>query len=82
MHDIERLDALGRGKGLVIYAIHQANAGWGCQWYEPISQQFWDETLDENWRRRLVVYNYYPTVSEMIEAETKRVSDWEVVTDA
>lgn len=73
MHDIEQLDALGRSKGLVIYAIHQANAGWGVQWYEGGSP------LNPDWRNRISVYAYYPTIAGMVAAETKRVRDWKVV---
>lgn len=83
MYTIEELDELGRSKGLVIYAIHQANAGWGCQWYEWNSAELWgDGTPDPGWRKRLVVYNYYPTVAEMIEGETERLKQLEVVADA
>ena len=73
--EIEKLDALGREYGFVIYAVHQAKAGWGCQWWEPTAH-FWDESLDENWRRHLVVYNYYSTITEIVEAEKKRLANY------
>lgn len=74
MHDIEILDAIGREKGLVIYAIHQANAGWGCQWFEWNGEELWGSGVpNSKWRQRLSVYGYYPTIAEMIEAETERV---------
>lgn len=74
--EIEKLDALGREHGFVIYAVHQANAGWGCQWYEggdygvssPVTGR-----VGLEWRQRLVVYGYYPTIAEMVEQETKRL---------
>ena len=70
--EIEKLDALGREKGLVIYNIHQCNAGWGVCWYEggPI------ESRSTIWKDKLRTYQYYPTVAEMVEAETKRVNKW------
>jgi hypothetical protein len=69
--EIEKLDALGREYGFVIYAVHQANAGWGCQWYEPDVEEYGD-----NWRQRLVVYGYYPTITEMVEAEKQRLANY------
>lgn len=70
MNDIEKLDALGREYGLVIYAIHQARAGWGCQWYDGIA----DLTATPNeWQKHLSVYGYYPTIAEMVKAETERI---------
>lgn len=76
MHDIEILDAQGREKGRVIYSIHQCRAGWGVQWYEG------GNPVGTEWRTKISVYSYYPTISEMIEAETERVAHWEIVTDA
>lgn len=70
MNDIEKLDALGREYGFVIYYVHQCNAGWGVQWYEG------GATFDVrgvDWQRHLHVYNYYPTIAEMVKAETDRV---------
>ena len=76
--DIEKLDALGREKGLVIYSIHQANAGWGCQWYVGSKGQ---TAVEPEWRTKIVVHQYYPTIAEMIEAETKRVNEWSADAD-
>ena len=70
--EIEKLDALGREYGCVIYSIHQANAGWGCQWYENPD----NSPLVPDWRNRIVVYGYYPTITEMVEAETKRLANY------
>lgn len=77
MNDIEKLDALGREYGIVIYNVHQCNAGWGVMWYEgdaqtpPISRDMGSE-----WRKHLHVYTYYPTIGEMVKAETDRVHAW------
>lgn len=73
LSDIEKLDALGREKGLVIHSIHQANAGWCCQWCVPTGD-YGDETLDRNWWHQLTVYGYYPTITDMVEAETSRIN--------
>lgn len=64
MTEIEKLDVLGRQKGIVIYAIHQCNSGWGTQWAEGNGP---------DWRERLAVYGYYPTVTEMVAAEIERL---------
>lgn len=69
--EIEKLDALGRECGCVIYSIHQAAAGWGCQWYEHA-----DKPLPADWNRGIHVYNYYPTITEMIEAEKVRLANY------
>jgi hypothetical protein len=66
---IEKLDELGREYGFAIYSVHQCNAGWGVQWYEGTDR----ERAAEDWRRHLHVYGYYPTIAEMVKAETERV---------
>lgn len=68
MTEIEKLDALGRRKGIVIYAVHQSNSGWGVQWAE---------SGGADWRQRLVVYSYYPTITEAVTAETQRLEQWQ-----
>ena len=69
MNDIEKLDALGREQGFVIYSVHQCNAGWGTQWYEGEP----NPAINSEWRRKIVVYKYYPTITEMVKAETERI---------
>lgn len=77
MYTLDELDELGRARGVVIYSVHHRRAGWGIEWFEgdaPNARQ-------ERWEQ-FVVYNYYPTVGEMIINETERVKQLEVVTDA
>lgn len=69
--EIEKLDAIGREKGLVIYSVHQCRAGWGVQWYD---ENAGSPNYGETWRANLSVYGYYPTIIEMIEAEKQRLA--------
>lgn len=65
LSEIEKLDALAQERGITIYNICHRNAGWGVQWLE---------IEGPNWKNGLVVYNYYPTIAEMIAVETARLS--------
>jgi hypothetical protein len=74
--EIEKLDALGREYGCVIYSVHQCQAGWGVQWYEGDDPECPEAARPyDGWRQRLVTYAYYPTITQMVEAEKRRLAD-------
>jgi hypothetical protein len=67
MSDINLLEAEAATLGNVIYNICRRVAGWGIQWYEE------NRVITNNWKDGLVVYKYYPTFEEMLEAELSRI---------
>lgn len=65
---IDELESLGNIKGSTIYNICHRNAGWAIQWHELPRQG-----KDEDWHKGLVIYRYYPTLSECVNGEFVRL---------
>lgn len=76
MYTLEELDEFARGRGVILYSVHQRRAGWGIEWYEGDAPN----ASQDKWQQ-YVVYQYYPTVAQMIMNETERLEQLEVVTD-
>lgn len=63
MNEIEKLDALGREYGFFLYTVHRCKDGWGAQWRRGN-----EDSPPYHY------FTYYPTVGEMLKAETDRIS--------
>jgi len=77
---IGQLEDTAAEKDAVIYNIMRRNAGWGILWYEKSRlpggynhEYNRDRPLDNEWRKGLIVYKYYPTLFECIEKELERL---------
>jgi len=82
---IQEFEYLADKKGLVVYNIAFRNAGVGIVFFHSekagrmpniTSLKDWREwgiTVSEWYKKGLVVYKYYPTLSKAIEEETKRL---------
>ena len=65
---ISKLEETANKNGATIYNICHRNAGWAIQWHEKNKQGDSD-----NWKDGLIIYKYYPSFTEAIEAEIKRL---------
>lgn len=85
LRDLRRL---GEIRGATLYSIVFRNAGVAIQWHESERagpEPGSPENLSKTWRnvdelqewtkRGLVIYHYYPTLSEAIEGEVKRLEE-------
>ena len=66
---IEKLEEMANENGAIIYNICHRNAGWGIQWHES----YRCSSASDDWRKGLVVYKYYPTLFEAVQAELERL---------
>ena len=67
---IDKLEEMANEDGVTIYNICHRNAGWGIQWHEPTRSPS-DKAPD--WHKGLVIYRYYPTLFEAVQAELERL---------
>jgi hypothetical protein len=88
---IEALEALANSKNVVLYNICNREAGWAFQWYEesrvktplpaevsprvPDSLKEYTAASSARAKEGLVIYKYYPTLSEAIKAEFERLEN-------
>jgi hypothetical protein len=63
------LKRIATSKGAYLYVILNRRADWAVQWYEADRQE------GDDFKSGLVVYHYYPTFSEMLKQETKRLKE-------
>lgn len=79
---IDKLMVLAAEKDTALYAINYRKAGWGISWWEearsPVSSkemEDWRTSDLKRWKEGLVVYAYYPTIVEAVDAEIKRLEE-------
>jgi hypothetical protein len=66
---LEDLEELANKSFKTIYNICHRNAGWGIQWHEAGRQG-----TSSDFKDGLVIYQYYPSIPDMISAEYIRLN--------
>ena len=70
---ITELRILGEQRGFALYNICFRGAGVGIQWH-PQNPGMINGEAAEDWRTRLVLAKYYPSLSKAIQGEIARLS--------
>jgi hypothetical protein len=80
--ELNNLQILGLEVGQVIYNICFRNAGVGIQWHKSVEYPVKPmlvidnvRTGNDSWKQGLYVEKYYPTLTEAIIEETKRLKN-------